>query len=101
MLNEIIRDLSENFNEGDEQILSDYIDEVTTDALSISNREMNSKNINLLKSEIKKCVKSLYLQRGGEGTTSLNASGVSSSFIDAKEVLRKDIVNSGKRVPFI
>lgn len=97
MLEEIKRDLAENFRQGEEKILQDIIDEVTTNALTISNR----KSTNLLKGEIKKCVKSIYLQRGAEGSNSLSSSGVSTSFNNATEIMRTEIVKSGKRVPFI
>lgn len=101
MLNEIKLDLADNFRTGDESILQEYIDRVTADALSISNREDTDDNKNLLKSEIKQCVKGLYLQRGGEGSKSLNAGGTNSTFTDCLEDLRKNIVKAGKRVPFI
>lgn len=101
MLNDIRLDLAENFREGDEAILSKYIDEVSADALSISNREKSHENIKLLSSEIKKCVKSLYLQRGGEGSKSLSDSGKNASFENPYEEMRNSIVKSGKRVPFL
>ena len=100
MLEEIIEDLADNFQTGDEAVLQKYIDETTTSALSISNRTNTPININLLTSEIKKCVKSKYLQRGSEGSKSLNAGGVSSSFENPDEVMRIEIVKSGKRVVF-
>lgn len=98
MLNEIIEDLADNFQTGDEAVLQKYIDETTTDALSISNRKNTQTNINLLTSDIKKCVKSKYLQRGSEGNKSLNAGGVNSSFENPTETMRIEIVKSGKRV---
>ena len=101
MLEEIKADLADNFREGDDTILQGYIDRVTADALSISNRKDTEANRNLLETEIKQCVKSLYLQRGGEGNTSLTAGGTSSSFKDSLEELRVNIVKAGKRVPFL
>lgn len=101
MLNEIKKDLAENFREGDEAILRKLIDEVTTDALSISNRKETDKNIELLSSEIKECVKSKYLLRGSEGSKSINDDGRNISIGNPMEKLRIDIVKSGKRVPFI
>lgn len=101
MLEEIKKDLADNFQPGDEEVLRKYIDETTTDALSISNRENNSKNITLLTSDIKKCVKSKYLQRGAEGSNSLNDSGKSTAFQNPTEIMRLEIVKSGKRVPFL
>lgn len=101
MLEEIKTDLADNFRTGDDGILQEYIDRVTADALSISNRENTEDNINLLKSEIEQCVKGLYLQRGGEGSTSLTSGGTNSSFTNCLEDLRVNIVKAGKRVPFI
>lgn len=101
MLEDIKRDLGENFREGDEPILVDYIGEATTDALTISNRKDTEENINILSSDIKKCVKSMYLLRGAEGSKSLSDDGRSSSFENPKEIMRIEIVKSGKRVPFL
>lgn len=101
MLEKIKLDLSDNFKQGDDKVLQELIDEATTDALSISNRENTEKNIKLLTSEITDYVKAKYLQRGAEGSKSLSDSGISTSFDDAYEKLRKDIVKSGKRVPFV
>lgn len=101
MLEEIKKDLADNFQVGDEEVLRQIIDETTTDALSISNREKTSKNIQLLESDIKKCVKAKYLQRGAEGSNSLGDSGKNTSFNNPSEIMRQDIVRAGKRVPFI
>ena len=101
MLEEIKTDLADNFREGDDDILQEYIDRVTADALSISNREETEDNINLLKSEIKQCVKALYLQRGGEGSKGISDNGLNSTFTEPYKNLRENIVKSGKRVPFI
>lgn len=101
MLEEIKKDLADNFQPGDEEVLRKYIDETTTDALSISNRERNSKNITLLTSDIKKCVKSKYLLRGAEGSKSLSDSGKSTTFENPTEIMRLEIVKSGKRIPFL
>lgn len=101
MLEDIKRDLADNFRNGDEAILQDIIDTTTNDALSISNRKNTKENISLLESEIRLCVKEKYLQRGSEGSKSLSDSGKSMSFTDPNETLRKNIVNSGKRVPFL
>ena len=101
MLEEIKKDLADNFQSGDEEVLRQYIDETTTDALSISNRKKTSENIHILESDIKKCVKSKYLQRGSEGSNSLSDSGKSTSFNNPTEIMRIEIVKSGKRVPFL
>ena len=102
MLLDIIKeDLAENFREGDEDILQEIIDRVTANALSISNRVNNEKNIELLTNEIQECVKGLYLLRGAEGSKSLNDTGVSTTFTNPIEQMRLEIVKSGKRVPYL
>lgn len=101
MLNDIKKDLADNFRDGDEAILKKIIDEVTTDALSISNRQETDENIEILSVYIKQCVKELYLQRGSEGSTSFSDSGKSTSFQDPLEKMRVNIVKSGKRKLFI
>jgi hypothetical protein len=97
MLDEIRNDLADNYNPEDDDLLQSIIDEVTSSALSISNRADTPENVKSLYSEIKQCVKALYLQRGAEGSTSFSGSGISTSFSNAYEDLRKNIVNSGKR----
>lgn len=100
VLEEIKEDLANNFILGDENILQNFIDEATTNALSISNRINNEINIELLKSEIKQYVKTKYLQRGTEDTNSLNESGRNSNFKNAYDELRENIIKNGKRVLF-
>lgn len=101
MLEEIKKDLADNFRSGDEEVLRQYIDETTADALSISNRKKTRENIELLESDIKKCVKSKYLQRGAEGSNSLGDSGKSTSFNNPTDIMRQEIVKAGKRVPYL
>lgn len=96
ILNEIKADLADNYR-NDEAVLESILNDIITNALFLSNRKNTDDNIEILKSEIKKAVKSIYLQRGGEGTTGLNENGTSSSFTNALEELEKDIVRNGKR----
>ena len=97
MLQEIKIDLAENFR-NDDEVLENLIEDVTQNALFISNREETPENKNILKYEIKECVKSLYLQRGTEDVLTLSESGRSSSYKDAMETLRHNIIRNGKRV---
>ena len=97
MLNEIINELGDNYNSSDTSVLETILDEVTANALTISNREETIDNKLLLKQEIKNCVKGIYLQRGAEGLNSLSERGISSSFNDCIEKLRNDIIRNGKR----
>ena len=94
-------ELGENFKTGDDTVLANIIDETITDALSISNRENTDKNIQLLSSDISKCAISKYLIRGSEGSKSISTQGTTASLENPIEVMRNDIVKSGKRVPFI
>lgn len=98
MLEEIINELGDNYNSNDKSVLNEILEEVTANALTISNRAKNTENKLFLKQEIKSCVKGIYLQRGGEGLNSLSQSGTSSNFNDCYEKLRNDIIKNGKRV---
>jgi len=97
MLDEIINELGDNYNSDDESVLSSILEEVTANALTISNRGNTEENINFLKREIKTCVKGIYLQRGAEGLNSLSERGTSSNFSDCMDKLRNDIIRNGKR----
>ena len=97
MLNEIINELGDNYNTNDNSVLESILDEVTANALTISNREETIDNKLLLKQEIKNCVKGIYLQRGAEGLNSLSERGTSSNFNDCMDRLRNDIIRNGKR----
>ena len=97
MLNEIINELGDNYNSSDTSVLETILDEVTANALTISNRDETIDNKLLLKQEIKSCVKGIYLQRGAEGLNSLSERGISSNFNDSIEKLRNDIIRNGKR----
>ena len=92
MLEEIIEDLGDNYNDADDDILESIIGKVTTIAQSLSNN--NSEELNPY---IKECVKAMYLTRGGEGLQSLNESGKNSSFQDSIEKMRNDIIKAGLR----
>ena len=97
MLNEIIRDLGDNYNDTDKKVLDDILNDATTNALFISNRVRNLENIKLLSSEIKGYVKTVYLQRGTEDVKNQSQNGLSSTYQDAYEKMRKDIISNGKR----
>ena len=97
MLEEIIAELGDNFNSSDESVLENILDNVTANALTISNRADTIEEKLFLKPEIKACVKGIYLQRGAEGLNSLSQSGVSSTFNDSIDKLRNDIIKNGKR----
>ena len=96
MLEDIKERLAENYRD-DEDVLSSLIEEATTVALSVSNRQNTIENVTILKPYIENCVIAGYLNRGGEGLKSLNESGKSSSFKDPKEEMRNNIIKDGLR----
>lgn len=92
-INKIIRDLGENFK-NDREVIQDLYDEVSSIASQTSHL---CKDDRRLYPYIKKAVKSMYLIRGSEGVSSLNESGVTSSFDDIVDNLRNDIIKAGLR----
>lgn len=94
MLDKIINDLGANYNNKDEEVLEDILNEVSSIASNISNRNENDEK---LYPYIKKAVKAIYLCRGAEGMQSTSESGVSSSFEDIIDKMRNDIVKNGLR----
>ena len=93
MLEEIINELGAYYSDKDIEVLENIIDEVSANALSLSNQETTD-NLVL---EIKQCVKSIYLRRGTEHDKSLSANGESSTYTDPYQELRDNIVKNGKR----
>lgn len=99
LLKDIVSDLSDNYD-GDEPVLKTLLDDIIANAFFISNRVKTENNLKLLSYEIKKCVKTIYQQRGVEDVKSLTESGRNSVYQDALDNLRKDIVQNGKRVMY-
>lgn len=101
LLESIKLDLGANFKD-DSQVLENLFDEVLNDALFISNRktlyETDEKQLDVLASNIRRCVKTIYLQRGAEDVTSSSTSGISNTFDDAIERMKADIIKQGKRL---
>lgn len=98
ILNEIIGDLSDNYNQSDKNILKSILEDIIADALSISNRKKTDEDIIFLKNDIKKAVKSIYLQRGKEDVTQDSESGLSNVYNDAIKELSLNIIRKGKRL---
>lgn len=92
-IDKIINDLGANYR-NDEDVLQDILEEVTSIASNISNREITDEK---LFPYIKKAVKAMYLCRGAEGVKSKSESGVSDSYEDIVETLRNDIIKNGLR----
>lgn len=96
MLDKIINDLGANYNNKDEEVLEDILNEVSSIASDISNRKADDKK---LEPYIKRAVKAEYNTRGAEGLLSTTGSGVSSQFEDIIEKMRNNIIKNGARRP--
>ncbi len=93
MLEEIKRQLGINYRNDDLTII-DLLKSYTSVALNISNR-VTEKG---LEPYIIKAVLEHYMRMGNEGLSSSNEAGISYSYIDIEEKLRKDIIKNGMRV---
>ena len=92
-IDKIIADLGANYKD-DKEVLSEILEEVSSIASDISNRQ--KEDIKLFP-YIKKATKAIYLSRGAEGLTNRNEGSISTSFEDIIEKLRNDIIKSGLR----
>lgn len=97
VLAELIKDLADNYR-NDKDVLSTILNDTISNALFVSNRSYSNKNIMILLPEIKEAVKSIYLQRGSEGSNSVSELGASNSFKNPLEEMKKSIVSNGKRL---
>lgn len=93
-IDKIIADLGANYKETDRMVLNEILEELTSIASDVSNRD--SIDIKLFP-YIKKAVISEYNARGTEGMNSRSEGSQSSSFIDIEEKLRNDIIKNGLR----
>ena len=92
-IDKIIDDLGANYRE-DEDVLQEIVEDVTSIASNISNREKTDEK---LFPYIKKAVKAMYLTRGAEGLASRGEGSISSSYEDIIDKLRNDIIKNGLR----
>lgn len=92
-IDKIINDLGSNYR-GDDKVLEEILEEVSSIASDISNRQKDDEK---LFPYIKKATKAIYLSRGAEGLTSRNEGSISTSYEDIIEKLRNDIIKSGLR----
>ena len=86
-IDKIINDLGPNYR-GDDEVLEEILEEVSSIASDISNRQKDDEK---LFPYIKKAVISEYLCRGAEGLLSRNEGSVSSTFNDIEKKLRIDV----------
>ena len=92
-IDKIIADLGANYK-NDKDVLEDILEQVTSIASDISNRQKDDEK---LFPYIKKAVKAEYLARGAEGLTSRNEGSMSSAYEDIIDKLRNNIIKSGLR----
>lgn len=88
MLERLKKDLSVNFKNGDDSVLSDFIDDYISIASNNSNRRKDDEK---LYPYVYNAVKSAYLRRGDEGSSSATEGSLSTSYIDIEEKLAKDV----------
>lgn len=93
-IDKIIADLGTNYIEGEEEVIKEIFDEVSSIASNISNRKVNDV---MLLPYINKATKAMYLSRGAEGLQSRGEGSISSSYEDIVDKLRNDIVKNGLR----
>ena len=89
MVDKVKKDLADNYHEESDEVLSALIEHYTGIASDASNRKRTDEK---LTPYIFTAVKEAYLRRGDEGSTSSNEGGLSSSYIDIEEKLRKDVL---------
>ncbi len=88
MLERLKKDISVNFKDGDDEVLKGFISDYTSIASDNSNRRKNDEK---LYPYVYNAVKSAYLRRGDEGSSSSTEGSLSTSYIDIEEKLAKDI----------
>lgn len=88
MIQRLKSDIGANFKIGDDSILSGFIDDYISIASYNSNRKENDKK---LYPYVYSAVKSAYLRRGDEGSSSATEGSLSTSYIDIEEKLAKDV----------
>lgn len=82
------KDISVNFKDGDDSILSDCIDDYISIASDNSNRKKSDEK---LYPYVYEAVKEAYLRRGDEGSSSSTEGSLSTAYIDIVEKLKKDV----------
>ena len=88
MLDQIKNDLGTNYHEANDDVLKGLISYYTQIASNASNRNKYDK---MLEPYVYIAVKEAYIRRGDEGTSSSNEGGLSASYVDIEEKLRKNV----------
>lgn len=82
------KDLASNYRDTNDKVISGMIEHYFSIASDASNRKKNDEK---LIPYVYLAVKSAYLRRGDEGTNSSNEGGLSYSYIDIEQKLKKDV----------
>ena len=88
MKEKIIADLGVNFKSGDDSIIDEFISLYSSIASNNSNRKKDDDKIYPY---IFGAVKSAYIRRGDEGSSSSTEGSLATSYIDIEEKLAKDV----------
>ena len=94
LIKKIKSNLGANYVENTDEVLQDIIQDMTSIACDISNRQEDDKK---LEPYINKAVKSEYLARGAEGLLSKCEGSMSSSYEDIIDKMRSNITKNGVR----
>lgn len=90
MIEKLKNDISVNFKDGDDSILSGFIDDYISIASDNSNRLESDKK---LYPYVYEAVKESYIRRGDEGSSSSSEGSLSTSYIDIVEKLKRDVIS--------
>lgn len=88
MIERLGDDLSVNYRDEDDEILDGFIDDYISIASDNSNRKKDDEK---LYPYVYSAVKSAYLRRGREDSTSSNEGGLSYNYVDIEEKLARDV----------
>ena len=88
IIEKIKLDLGDNLNSDDEEILKQLIKNYYDIASNETNRDATDK---LLDPYVYTAVKSAYIRRGKEGSSSNSEGGLTDSYVDIEEKLKKDV----------
>lgn len=84
------KDLADNYHDTDDEVITSMYEHYLSIASDTSNRKKTDEK---LIPYVFNAVKESYLKRGDEGKNSSNEGGLSSSYIDIEEKLRKDVLS--------
>ena len=94
MLEKIKIDLGTNYHEANDNVLKNLINYYMQIASNTSNRNIYDEK---LEPYVYTAVKEAYIRRGDEGSFSSNEGGLSATYVDIEEKLRKDREKIEKR----